>query len=99
METRARSGAHRKQGNELEGEQERAALLDRLREERLEDREQEDEPDRHAREPRGHDAIVPDEVHGSGRGDGGGLRHLRRGRSSAGRSPLWQGGVLPAVIT
>ena len=94
----ARIVAHRNAARELEREQERALLLHRFGEERAQDREEEDETQRHSREPRGDDAVVPDEVHGSRDGRGLSLRHHERRVEPSARgsvrakpvAPSWQ---------
>ena len=73
---------------ELEREQERALLLHRFGEERAQDRKEEDETQRHSREPRGDDAVVPDEIHRRRAGRGGvgrGHARVRRGKRRATR--------------
>lgn len=84
----ARIVAHRNAARELEREQERALLLHRFGEERAQDRKEEDETQRHSREPRGDDAVVPDEIHRRRAGRGGvgrGHARVRRGKRRATR--------------
>lgn len=74
----SRGLTYRNRGHEFEREQERAALFAGFREHRSQNREQRDEREGHAPKPRGDDAVVPDEVHGSRDGRGFSLRHHER---------------------